>query len=207
MLKFPSIRYWFYYQVFINAHSDLCKVRCLGTQPRFPSYMRWQIKHTNRFFVQTHWYHSLCIYDCLITNMLLDWKWQFLCCCIAGILLLNLVCRDKELKQSVIKKFFTLFEVIFSISIPASVNEVLVCLAQNSPSINDCFSSTTNEKPDKTVDNELKKVTICDRKCESLVSDLCQRLISESKQTYVRQEILGHLGHVTIHQLKNNSIL
>ena len=126
---------------------------------------------------------------------------------ITGILLVNLVCRDEELKQSVIKKFFALFEVIFSISIPASVNEILVCLAQNSPSINDCFSSATNKTPDGTADDALKKMTVCDSSCEGLASDLCHRLVSESKQAYVKREILEHLSHVTVHQLKINSTL
>lgn len=126
---------------------------------------------------------------------------------VAGILLLNLVCRDEDLKQSVIKKFFTLFEVIFSISIPASVNEVLVCLVQNTPSINDCFTSATSKKLDKTADAVLKKMAMCDSSCESLVSDFCHRLVSESKQAYVKQEILEHFSHVTVHQLKSNSSL
>ena len=121
-----------------------------------------------------------------------------------------MVCRDEELKQSVIRKFFTWFEVVFSISIPASVNEVLVCLAQNSPAVKDCFSSAAINKkssnlPSPTTEGELKKTTIRDGRCELLVSDMCQRLISESKQTYVKQEILGHLSHITIHQFKPDS--
>ena len=131
----------------------------------------------------------------------------FSCYFVAGILLLNLVCRDESLKQSVIKKFFTLFEVIFSISIPASVNEVLVCLVQNCPSINDFFTSTANKIPDKIADAALKKLAICDSGCDSLVSDLCHRLISESKQAYVKQEILEHFSHVTVHQLRSTSSL
>ena len=121
-----------------------------------------------------------------------------------------MVCRDEELKQSVIRKFFTLFEVVFSISIPASVNEVLVCLVQNTPAVKDCFSSANKQSsnlPSPTTEGELKKTTIRDGRCELLVSDMCQRLISESKQTYVKQEILGHLNHITIHQLKPNSTI
>lgn len=126
---------------------------------------------------------------------------------ITGILLLNLVCRDEELKQSVIKKFFTLFEVVFSISIPASVNEVLVCLVQSFPLINECFTTVTGNKkpvnlPTATAEDEIKK-TVCDSSCERLVSDLCSRLVAESKQTYVKQEILGHISHITVYQLKN----
>jgi len=122
--------------------------------------------------------------------------------------LLNLVCRDEELKQSVIKKFFTLFEVVFSISIPASVNEVLVCLVQNFPLINECFATaTTNKKPSNlpttTAEGEIKKITVCDSSCERLVSDLCCKLVAESKQSYVKQEILGHTSHITVHQLRN----
>lgn len=119
-----------------------------------------------------------------------------------------MVCRDEELKQSVIRKFFTLFEVVFSISIPASVNEVLVCLVQNTPAVKDCFSSANKKSsnlPSPTTEGEIKKTAIHDGICELLVSDMCQRLISESKQTYVKQEILGHLSHITIHQLKPNS--
>ena len=116
------------------------------------------------------------------------------------------MCRDKDLKQSVIKKFFTLFEVIFSISIPASVNEVLVCLVQNSPSINDCFTPVTSKKLDKKPDAAFKKMVMCDDSCESLVNNLCHRLVSENKQAYFKQEILEHFSHVTVHQLKNNSI-
>jgi len=116
-----------------------------------------------------------------------------------------LVCRDEELKQSVIKKFFTLFDVIFSISIPASVNEVLVCLAQNSPTINDCFRPVANKNFDKMTDDALQMMTICDTGCESLVCNMCHRMVSESKQAYIKQEILEHLCHATVHQLKSNS--
>ena len=124
--------------------------------------------------------------------------------------MLNLVCRDEELKQSVIKKFFTFFEVVFSITIPASVNEVLVCLVQQFPSVNDLFSTTTINKtpikvPISTAEDELKKMTMCDSSREGLVSKMCCRLISDSKQAYVKQEILRHLSHVMFHQLKSNS--
>lgn len=124
--------------------------------------------------------------------------------------MLNLVCRDEKLKQSVIKKFFSLFEVVFSISIPASVNEVLVCLVQNSPTVCDYFSTTaTNDNkkssklPAATTNNAIKKMMVCNSNCEGLVSDLCSRLVAESKQAYVKQEILEHLSHVTVHQLVN----
>ena len=123
--------------------------------------------------------------------------------------MLNLVCRDEELKRSVIKKFFTLFEVVFSISIPASVNKVLVCLVQNSPAVKDCFLSVAiNKKPGNLTasmaEEKSKKTAICDGKCETLVSDMCQRLISESKQAYVKDELLEHLSHITVHQLESN---
>ena len=122
--------------------------------------------------------------------------------------MLNLVCRDEELKQSVIKKFFTLFEVVFSINIPASVNEILVCLVKNFPLINECFTTTTGNKksgnlPTATAEGEIKKITICNSSCERLVSDLCSRLVAESKQTYIKQEILGHISQIIVHQLKN----
>lgn len=120
--------------------------------------------------------------------------------------MLNLVCRDEELKQSVIRKFFTLFEVVFSISIPASVNEVLVCVVQNSPAVKEYFSSAAiNEKPGNLTEGKSTKTAIRDGRCETLVSDMCQRLISESKQAYVKQEILEHLSHITVHQLEPNS--
>ena len=68
-------------------------------------------------------------------------------------------------------------------------------------------SSATNKKPDGTADSALQKMTVCDNSCEGLASDLCHRLVSESKQAYVKQEILKHLSYITVHQLTTNSTL
>jgi len=117
-----------------------------------------------------------------------------------GILILNLVCRDEELKQSLIQRFFTLFEVIFSIDIPASVNEVLVCSVQKSSQFIDCFSTagSCNRQSNAAT---AKKEPICGKECESLVTDFCTRMVEEKQRSYVKEEILYHLSHVKIHQL------
>ena len=87
-----------------------------------------------------------------------------------------------------------------------------MCLVQNSPSVKDCLSSAAISKNSDTLlmstaVGEVKKMTLCDSRCEGLVSDVSHRLVSESKQSYVKQEILQHLSHVTVHQLNNNSTL
>jgi len=116
------------------------------------------------------------------------------------------VCRDEELKQSVVQRFCTLFEVVFSINIPASVNEVLVCSVKKSTLICDCFPSTaTDKKPtnsqNSATSSSLKKVSICDGVCESLVTDFCTRLVEEKQRDYVKEKILDHLSQVNVHQL------
>lgn len=113
------------------------------------------------------------------------------------------MCRDEELKQSVVQQFCTLFEVVFSVDIPASVNEVLVCSVKKSTLICDCFPRTATDKKQTSSQNSAtsKKVSICEGVCESLVTDFCTRLVEEKQRDYVNEKILGHLSHVNIHQL------